>query len=182
MDTGIRSAAADWNSYVGYITSIGSYTEYDDVQISDDNSIDPFLGFTSVYGQDQDSGCYLTLNACDNYCQNSGVMFYTTVKLNFDGPSGGINGTASAWTLGVNQVVEKVMSHEFGHVFDLGDDSGPYSCTSPTIMNNAAPYFCAFSGPQACDVSQMVSDYSGWSVYSFCTTCGCANCGGGACS
>ena len=170
--TGINNAVGDWNSAQSLI-SIQITDDWLVIIVSDDTSIAPNLGETQVYSQAYDTSCYMVGELPAPLCFTSSVAYYATVKLNPDG----IASTASTWSLSTDVVAEKVMSHELGHVFDLDDDTGSYSCDSPTIMNSAAPYFCHFNTPQSCDVSEFLSAYSGWTFYTW-TLCQCS----GSCS
>jgi len=162
--TGIENGGADWNSYVGYRITINPSGFSEDIQISDDEGLpQDVLAQTQMFSQAYDSGCYLKYNDSNYYiCLNASVAFYAAIQMH---PSAiTADAAAAGWT--VDQDVEVTTSHEFGHVLDLDDDMGIGTCYSPTIMNYDDPYpsMCNFLGPQQCDVSEMLSAYSTWTV------------------
>jgi hypothetical protein len=173
--TGISNAAAGWNSVQSRITLSG-HTFYDDVHISDDDSIAPLEGITSWITQDQ-ANCANTLDACGT-CLDSSILQQVRIRLNW----GGTNGiTATASTLGwtTDQTVEEIMSHELGHAYRLDNASGT-NCTDRSIMSVTDPASCTpnFFVPQSCDADNFTSAYSGWTQedYGSCGQCGANSC------
>jgi hypothetical protein len=162
--TGIQNGGADWNNVVGYKIEIDPSDFSEDIQISDDESLpNDVLAQTQMFGQDYASDCYLKYNDADQgICLNASVAFYSTVQMH---PSA-IMTDAADNGLTDDEDVEMTISHEFGHVLDLDDDMGAATCSAPTIMNYEDPYpdMCNFLGPQQCDVSEVLSAYSGWTI------------------
>ncbi len=152
---GFSNAAADWNAVEAKV-HIGT-GQFEDILISDDDSIAPFLGQQISYAYQPASPCYNFLDEC-GYCANSSILWYATVQLN----QTGIANTAAQWMLSVDVVTEKVMSHEFGHYFRLVEYNGPDNCSFSTIMSSSEPYTCQpqFSGPTYCDVGVFNISYS----------------------
>ena len=177
--TGITNAAADWNAAAEGTLTLNSYMHYEDYVISDDDSIAPNEGFTSWTTQADNPGCANKLDSC-GACMNSSVLYQVKIKLNWNGESG-IVATHNDLSWTIDQTVEEIMSHEFGHSYRLGGDfTGTPNCTEPSVMSKVDPGNCTpnFFGPTSCDTDNFNSAYSGWTVTDFsmcgmCTTTGC---------
>lgn len=168
MQIGYRMTLQQW----------GPPDYWESVYFEDDASVAPNLGTGQVLSEASNPDCYLHQSSCgDAYCDNNSVAYWGDIKLNWNGnsidpetgqPCCNIQIVAQQQNLTVDQVIEKFSSHELGHIFDLSDDYGLYTCYSPTIMNEAAPYACQFYGPQQCNVAEVISLYSGWTIDAFC--------------
>jgi hypothetical protein len=154
--------------------SIADPAYYDDIVISDDDTIAPNEGFTHYVDQSNDPGCFDWWDNCMGHCLNRNAMYYTTVQLNWGG-SNGIDSKTSppiSWT--VAQAVEEIVSHEFGHVLGLAGDFTTSDCTEPSIMSLVDPDSCSpnFFGPQSCDSDNVNAKYSGWVTEDYFGSCG----------
>jgi hypothetical protein len=133
----ISNAQGDWNTRVSATISIASPGNYDDIVISDDDSIAPNEGFTNYLDQ-SNSGCFNYWDNCHGHCLNRNAMYSTAVRLNWGG-IGGISDIQSAngWTTA--QTVEEIVSHEFGHLLGLIGDFTTPDCSNPSIISQVDP-------------------------------------------
>lgn len=177
----INSSASAWSGLVsqnGF--SLTPMTEYDDIQMGDDYSIAD-LAQTTVYSQAFDSGCYGYADMC-GVCYNNQMVFYATVVFN---PTR-IYNTANTLHLvnpNVTMDTETILtaSHEFGHVFALGDFYGTLSnCSSTTVMyyGSGPDERCNIFYPQQyCDGGLFNTWYSyngvDPEIFDYCKTGGC---------
>jgi hypothetical protein len=170
----ITEAGGSWNNVQVPTPKIAIQEsgQFEDITISDNDSLDPDLGVTLVYsvGSNTVPGCVNKQDCCNPFCWNTQMAFFATIELD----QSRINAVRGA--LPLYDMVLKVMAHEFGHVLDLDEAPNPYNCASPTIMNADGSLACGLSGPQACDRDAFVNSYSGWNTYTWLGGCSDASC------
>lgn len=173
----VSEGAAAWNSRQSFTTIMPAET-YNDVRIWDDNNIGPILGQITVYNYgNRGSACYLHRSTnCSQICFNTSRIYVADVQLNPNNIAGAAYDWASYWGISpadaVNRVTKITVSHEFGHFFGLSNWNGAQNCADPTIMSVNDEFYCALTGPTACDGSAVATVYSGWTtVGAACVVC-----------
>lgn len=169
--TGIAGAASAWNAKQSFST-IQSSTFWNDIGITDSSAVTGLAESQTYNYGNGSSPCYLKRSSsCSSICFNTSRVYFADIRLN---PSN-IAGAASDWGYTVNNVVQGVISHEIGHIFWLDHPSDmTTNCTDPTIMSVNDHFYCALTGPTACDGSEVGSVYLGWNTVSN-STCGTCN-------
>lgn len=162
-------------------TVISYDASYPDVQASDSTSIGTNLGLIIRYhyGNGGSGGspqaCYLHsgLN-CSNICFNSSRLYRVDMRFQPNNIAGAASDWASYFQMSgsaaLSHVVKAAAAHEMGHVFGLGEGSGAYNCTDPTIMSVNDIFHCVMWIPNSvCDTNSINSTYSGWTMYNWST-------------
>ena len=164
--TGISNAAGIWNGHQS-VSDIVQGPPYRDIEISDANNLDPMFAVTYIYTYAPTDSCYFKEDICGSYCYDTGMISWTEIKFDISR----IEAIENDKSLSTNAVIEKVMLHEFGHIFGLANDEADYTCSSPTVMSEEELFDCPLSAPTSCDDSAVSNAYSGWNTFTYCGGC-----------
>jgi len=146
------------------------------VKILDDDGLDPLAGQTTLLGS---AGCVghpesVDLpNSCNaRFCYTSDTASSAGIWLDLSQ----VTAYSSGQGVSMNRAVQTILVHEIGHVLNLDDVSGSFTCngSNPTVMNSGGASACGLYLPQTCDVTGFNNTYSGWTVFSGnMEKCGC---------